>query len=89
MQVKLAEMYTSCQTARAYLYASADMFDRGNTSNMNSAAVFLHCARVGVQVADEAVQVHGGNGYITEYEVNRLLRDAKLYEIGGGTKEIR
>lgn len=65
------------------------MFDSGIKSNKDSAAVFLHNARHGTAVALEAMQILGGNGYINEFAVGRLLRDAKLYEIGGGTNEIR
>lgn len=82
-------MYCSTQSSRAYLYQAATMFDNGVRSNMDSASIFLHCSRLGVEVADECLQIHGGNGYINEYDCGRLLRDAKLYDIGGGTKEIR
>lgn len=89
MQAKLADMYTSLQASRAYLYQSAEMFDAGFKSNVDSAAIFLHTSRLGVALAEECIQVFGGNGYINEYPCGRLLRDAKLYDIGGGTKEIR
>jgi isovaleryl-CoA dehydrogenase len=65
------------------------MFDSGLKSNKDSAAVYLHCSRSAVDVALECIQLYGGNGYINEYPCGRLLRDAKLYDIGGGTKEIR
>jgi isovaleryl-CoA dehydrogenase len=65
------------------------MFDNGIKSNKDSAAVFLHNARHGTQVALECMQIFGGNGYINEYPCGRIVRDAKLYEIGGGTNEIR
>lgn len=89
MQAKIADMYTSLQASRAYLYQSAEMFDAGLKSNVDSAAVFLHTSRAGVRAAEECIQIHGGNGYINEYPCGRLLRDAKLYDIGGGTVEIR
>lgn len=82
-------MYTMLQSSRAYLYQSAEMFDAGIKSNVDSAAIFLHTSRNGVRCAEECIQVHGGNGYINEYPCGRLLRDAKLYDIGGGTVEIR
>ena len=65
------------------------MFDAGVKSNVDSAAVFLQASRCAVSNADECIQIYGGNGYINEYRCGRLLRDAKLYDIGGGTKEIR
>jgi len=65
------------------------MFDAGVKSNVDSASVFLHSSRSAVKCAEEAVQIHGGNGYINEYPTGRLWRDAKLYDIGGGTAEIR
>lgn len=89
MQAKLADMYTNLQASRSYQYHCASMFDAGVKSNKDSAAVFLHNARKSVQLALECIQVFGGNGYINEYACGRLLRDAKLYEIGGGTNEIR
>lgn len=88
-QAKLADMYTSLQATRSMVYSMATMFDAGVKSNMDSASVFLQASRSAVAAADEAVQMFGGNGYINEYPVGRLLRDAKLYDIGGGTKEIR
>lgn len=89
MQAKLANMYTSIQASRSYTYHCASMFDAGVKSNKDSAAVFLHNSRIGVEVTNECIQVFGGNGYINEYPCGRLLRDAKLYDIGGGTNEIR
>jgi len=89
MQAKIADMYTALQSSRAYVYQSAEMFDAGISSNMDSAAIFLHTSRLGVKLADECIQIFGGNGYINEYPCGRLLRDAKLYDIGGGTVEIR
>mgnify|MGYP002632654975 CR=1 FL=1 len=82
-------MYTSLQSTRAYVYQSAEMFDAGVKSNVDSAAVFLHASRSAVKGAEECVQIYGGNGYINEYACGRLWRDAKLYDIGGGTAEIR
>ena len=82
-------MFTMLQTSRAYVYNSATLFDNGGKSNVESAAVFLHASRSAVKCAEECVQIFGGNGYINEYPCGRLLRDAKLYDIGGGTKEIR
>lgn len=89
LQAKIADMYTTLQASRAYLYQSAEMFDAGVTSNVDSAAVYLHTSRQGVRCAEECIQIFGGNGYINEYPCGRLLRDAKLYDIGGGTVEIR
>jgi len=82
-------MYTMLQSSRAYLYQSAEMFDAGIRSNVDSAAIYLHTSRYGVKCAEECIQIFGGNGYINEYPCGRLLRDAKLYDIGGGTVEIR
>ena len=65
------------------------MFDAGIRSNIDSAAIYLHTSRYGVKCAEECIQIFGGNGYINEYPTGRLLRDAKLYEIGAGTSEIR
>ena len=85
----MADMYTTLQASRSYLYHSATMFDSGVKSQKDSAAVFLFNGRNGVQVALDCLQIFGGNGYINDYPCGRLLRDAKLYEIGGGTNEIR
>ena len=89
MQAKMADMYTACQATRSYLYSFARMFDAGVRSNMGSSSLFLQSSRVAVDVSLECMQIFGGNGYINEYPCGRLLRDAKLYDIGGGTKEIR
>ncbi|CAN5235828.1 isovaleryl-CoA dehydrogenase [soil metagenome] len=89
MQAKVADMYTALQSSRAFAYRTAEVFDRGEQTRQDAAAVLLHASRVAVQVALEAIQSLGGNGYINEYPVGRLLRDAKLYEIGAGTTEIR
>lgn len=70
-------------------YQIATAFDAGAKSNLDSGSVFLQASRAAVTLADECIQLHGGNGYINEYPCGRLWRDAKLYDIGGGTKEIR
>ena len=87
--MKLADMYCNLQATRSMVYSSATMFDAQVKSNLDSASVFLQASRSAVHAADECIQLHGGNGYINEYVAGRLLRDAKLYDIGGGTKEIR
>lgn len=89
MQAKVADMYTTTMASRSYLYATARACDKGNVSRQDCAGVILYCAEKGTQVALEAIQALGGNGYINEYPTGRLLRDAKLYEIGAGTSEIR
>lgn len=89
IQAKIADMYVKVQSSKSYLYNCATLFDTGAKSNKDSAAVFLHSSRNAVDVALECIQIFGGNGYINEYPCGRLLRDAKLYDIGGGTKEIR
>ncbi|HCO59419.1 MAG TPA: acyl-CoA dehydrogenase [Porticoccaceae bacterium] len=89
MQGKLADMYVDLNTSRAYLYAVAGACDRGEDSRKDAAAVILYTAEKATQMALQAIQVLGGNGYINEYPTGRLLRDAKLYEIGAGTSEIR
>ena len=89
VQGKIADMYTTLSACRAYLYAVAAGCDRGQTSRKDSAGVILYCAEKATQVALDAIQLLGGNGYINEYPTGRLLRDAKLYEIGAGTSEIR
>ncbi|KPB02652.1 isovaleryl-CoA dehydrogenase [Ahrensia marina] len=89
MQGKLADMYTTMNACRAYVYAVAQGCDRGETSRKDSAGCILYAAEKATQVALEAIQCLGGNGYINEYATGRLLRDAKLYEIGAGTSEIR
>lgn len=89
VQGKIADMYTTMTACRAYLYAVAAGCDRGQTSRKDSAGVILYCAEKATQVALDAIQLLGGNGYTNEYAVGRLLRDAKLYEIGAGTSEIR
>lgn len=89
VQGKVADMYTTLNACRAYLYAVAAACDRGQASRKDAAGVILYCAEKATQVALDAIQLLGGNGYINEYPTGRLLRDAKLYEIGAGTSEIR
>lgn len=89
MQGKLADMYTTFNAARAYSYAVAAACDRGETTRKDAAGCILYAAEKATQMALEAIQTLGGNGYINEYPTGRLLRDAKLYEIGAGTSEIR
>ncbi|MGB5097256.1 MAG: isovaleryl-CoA dehydrogenase [Porticoccaceae bacterium] len=89
MQGKVADMYVDINTSRAYLYAVAKACDRGEDSRKDAAAVILYTAERATQMALQAIQCLGGNGYINEYPTGRLLRDAKLYEIGAGTSEIR
>ncbi|GAB4392553.1 MAG: isovaleryl-CoA dehydrogenase [Gammaproteobacteria bacterium] len=89
MQAKLADMYNQINTSRAYLYAVAQACDRGKVNRKDAAGVILYCAEQATQMALQAIQCLGGNGYINEYPTGRLLRDAKLYEIGAGTSEIR
>ncbi len=89
MQGKLADMYAALQSSRAYAYRVAEDFDAGRRSRIDSAACLLHASRSAVAVGLEAIQSLGGNGYINEYPAGRILRDAKLYEIGAGTNEIR
>ena len=89
MQGKIADMYTTMNASRAYVYAVAAACDRGETTRKDSAGCILYAAEKATQVALEAIQALGGNGYINDYGTGRLLRDAKLYEIGAGTSEIR
>ncbi|KAF1708524.1 acyl-CoA dehydrogenase [Pseudoxanthomonas kalamensis DSM 18571] len=89
MQAKLADMYTALQSSRAFAYQVARDFDAGRHSRTDAAACLLHASEAAVQVALEAIQALGGNGYINEFATGRLLRDAKLYAIGAGTNEIR
>ncbi|GIX33612.1 MAG: isovaleryl-CoA dehydrogenase [Lysobacterales bacterium] len=89
MQAKLADMYTALQSSRAYAYQVARDYDAGHRSRVDAASCLLHCAESAVQVALEAIQALGGNGYINDYPAGRILRDAKLYAIGAGTNEIR
>ena len=89
IQGKLADMYTSINAARAYVYSVARSCDRGETTRKDSAGAILFSSDLATKLALEAIQILGGNGYINEYATGRLLRDAKLYEIGAGTQEIR
>uniref|UniRef100_A0A0A1XKN1 Isovaleryl-CoA dehydrogenase, mitochondrial n=1 Tax=Zeugodacus cucurbitae TaxID=28588 RepID=A0A0A1XKN1_ZEUCU len=89
MQGKMADMYTTLSACRSYLYAVARSADCGERSSKDCAGVILYCAEKATQVALDALQILGGNGYINEYPTGRILRDAKLYEIGAGTSEIR
>jgi isovaleryl-CoA dehydrogenase len=89
MQGKLADMYTTMNAAKAYVYAVAKACDRGETTRKDAAGAILYAAEKATWMALEAIQALGGNGYINDYATGRLLRDAKLYEIGAGTSEIR
>ncbi|MBM4204219.1 MAG: isovaleryl-CoA dehydrogenase [Gammaproteobacteria bacterium] len=89
MQGKIADMYSNMNAARAYVYAVAKACDAGKTTRFDAAACILLAAEKATWMAGEAVQAHGGNGYINDFPTGRLWRDAKLYEIGAGTSEIR
>ena len=89
MQGKIADMYTALQSSRAFAYQVARDYDAGHKSRVDAASCLLHASEACVQVALEAIQSLGGNGYINEYPTGRILRDAKLYAIGAGTNEIR
>ncbi|MBP9593009.1 MAG: isovaleryl-CoA dehydrogenase [Steroidobacteraceae bacterium] len=89
MQGKIADMYTATSSCRAYVYAVARACDRGRTTRMDAAACILLASEQATRVALDAIQALGGNGYINDFPAGRLLRDAKLYEIGAGTNEIR
>jgi isovaleryl-CoA dehydrogenase len=89
MQGKVADMYTTMNACRAYVYAVASACDRGQTTRFDAAGCILVAAEKATWMAGQAIQALGGNGYINEYPAGRLLRDAKLYEIGAGTSEIR
>ncbi|MEM7081218.1 MAG: acyl-CoA dehydrogenase family protein [Pseudomonadota bacterium] len=89
MQAKLADMYTLLQASRAFTYRTAELFDAGVPTRQDAAASLLMASESGVKLALETIQSLGGNGYINEYPAGRLLRDAKLYDIGAGTNEIR
>jgi isovaleryl-CoA dehydrogenase len=89
VQAKLADMYTAMNASRAYVYAVAAACDRGETTRKDAAGCVLFAAERATQLALDAIQLLGGNGYINDYPTGRLLRDAKLYEIGAGTSEIR
>jgi isovaleryl-CoA dehydrogenase len=89
MQGKLADMYTTFSACRAYVYAVAQACDRAETTRMDAAGAILYASEKATWMAGEAIQTLGGNGYINDYPTGRLWRDAKLYEIGAGTSEIR
>ena len=89
MQGKLADIYTTVNAARAYVYAVAQACDRGETTRKDAAGAILFASESATRIAGEAIQCLGGNGYINDYPTGRLWRDAKLYEIGAGTSEIR
>lgn len=89
VQGKLADMYTNMNASRSYLYNVAAACDRGETTRKDAAGVILYTAEKATQMALDAIQLLGGNGYINDFPTGRLLRDAKLYEIGAGTSEIR
>jgi isovaleryl-CoA dehydrogenase len=89
VQGKVADMYTYMNTAKSYVYMVAQSADRGETTRKDAAGAILYSAEMGTKLALDAIQLLGGNGYVNDYPTGRLLRDAKLYEIGAGTSEIR
>ena len=89
VQGKVADMYVTLNATRAYVYAVAKACDRGETTREDAAGAILFAAEKATACALDAIQLLGGNGYINDYPTGRLLRDAKLYEIGAGTSEIR
>jgi isovaleryl-CoA dehydrogenase len=89
VRAKIADMYVTMNACKAYVYAVAKACDRGRTTREDSAGVILYAAERATQLALDAVQLLGGNGYTNDYPAARLLRDAKLYEIGAGTSEVR
>jgi isovaleryl-CoA dehydrogenase len=89
VQGKLADMYVTMNAAKAYVYSVAKACDRGQTTREDAAGAILYAAERATQVALDAIQTLGGSGYTNDYPLGRLLRDAKLYEIGAGTSEIR
>ena len=89
IQAKMADMYTSLSASRSYVYAVARACDRGQVTRKDAAGCILYAAENATKMALEAIQILGGNGYVNEFPAGRLLRDAKLYEIGAGTSEIR
>jgi isovaleryl-CoA dehydrogenase len=89
VQGKVADMYVTMNACRAYVYSVAKACDRGETTREDAAGAILYAAEKATQCALDAIQLLGGNGYINDYPTGRLLRDAKLYEIGAGTSEIR
>ena len=89
MQAKLADMYVALSASRAYVYSVAKSIDNGHFNSKDCAGVILYVAEKATQIALQGIQCLGGNGYVNDYPTGRLLRDAKLYEIGAGTSEIR
>jgi len=89
LQGKMADMYVNLSVCRSYLYNLAKAADNGHCSNKDCAGVILYCTEQATKVALDAIQILGGNGYINDYPTGRFLRDAKLYEIGAGTSEVR
>ena len=89
IQAKMADMYSRLSACRSYVYHVARACDRGFINPKDCAGVALYCAETATKVALDAIQCLGGNGYVNDYPTGRMLRDAKLYEIGGGTSEIR
>jgi isovaleryl-CoA dehydrogenase len=89
MQGKIADMYTTMNACRSYVYEVAKACDRGETTRKDAAGCILYAAEKATQIALDAIQILGGNGYTNDFHAGRLLRDAKLYEIGAGTSEIR
>jgi isovaleryl-CoA dehydrogenase len=89
VQAKLADMYVGMNAAKSYVYAVARACDEGRTTREDAAGAILYAAEGATKMALDAIQLLGGNGYINDYPTGRLLRDAKLYEIGAGTSEIR
>lgn len=89
IQGKMADMYTTLSACRSYLYSVARACDQGVISSKDCAGVILYCAEKATQIGLDSIQILGGNGYINEYATGRILRDAKLYEIGAGTSEVR
>jgi len=89
IQGKVADMYTLLNASKAYVYAVGQACDRGETTRKDAAAAILYAAENATKLALDAIQILGGNGYINDFPTGRLLRDAKLYEIGAGTSEIR
>lgn len=89
LQGKMADMYTKMQASRAYVYSVARACNQGHFNNRDCAGIILYSAERATEVCLDAIQILGGNGYISEYPTGRFMRDAKLYEIGAGTSEIR
>jgi isovaleryl-CoA dehydrogenase len=89
IQAKLADLYTSLNASRAYVYSVARACDQGRTTRFDAAACILFASERATQCALQVIQTLGGNGYVNDYPAGRLLRDAKLYEIGAGTSEVR